>query len=111
MRVTGIVLLVVYMVYLALISISLTRIMNMMKKAYRHLICVTLAVIVASLVILVLNGQVASHFERPILYVAQYALFNFYMILVAYLYSPCIVTRIPISASDSAARERDAVMS
>jgi ABC-type sugar transport system permease subunit len=70
MRCVGISLLASYMVYFALISVSLTKIMNMMKKAYKHLICVTLVVIAVSLVILCLNGQVNSSFERPILYVA-----------------------------------------
>jgi hypothetical protein len=70
MRCVGISLLASYMLYFALISVSLTRIMNMMKKAYKHLICVTLVVIAMSLTVLALNGQVTSSFERPILYVA-----------------------------------------
>ena len=89
---TGLVLLTIYTVYISVITISLMRILNMLKKAYKSLIYVTLGAVIVTIVILYANGQVQNNFERPVLSVAGNALFNCYVFLVSYLYSPCTKT-------------------
>ena len=84
----GIVLLASYVIYFFIVSYMVIFVLHQMKKAYKYVILVTLTVILASLVILFFNGQGDKKLQTP-LYIAQYALFNTYMFLVAYLYSPC----------------------
>jgi hypothetical protein len=88
-RVFGLAMLLIYLVYFLVVAYLVVFVLNMMKKAYKYLILITLTVIALSLVILFLNGRSTQQVNTP-LYVSQYVLFNTYMLLVAYLYSPCM---------------------
>jgi len=88
-RVFGLAMLLIYLVYFLVVAYLVVFVLNMMKKAYKYLILITLTVIALSLLILFLNGRSTQQVNTP-LYISQYVLFNTYMILVAYLYSPCM---------------------
>jgi len=89
MRSVGALILAAYLVYFGVVSYLISKVIGLMKKSYKWLICTTLGVILISLAILFLNGQVQSDFDKPVLFVAQYTLYNVYMVVVAFLYSPC----------------------
>jgi hypothetical protein len=59
----------------------------MMKKAYKYLILLTIGVIGLSVLILFMSGRTSQLINTP-LFLSQYVLFNIYMFLVAYFYSP-----------------------
>jgi hypothetical protein len=80
-----------------------------MKKSYKYLICMTILVITASVVLVQMNGQM-HEYEKPYLFIAQYSLFNIYMALVAYLYSPCTSTKFSKPSGTEVSRERDVIM-
>ena len=87
--------LALYVVYFAILCYLVVRVLNMMKKAYKYLILLTLVVIAASVAILFLNGRSQQLINTP-LYLSQYVLFNTYMMLVAFFYSP-VMDSIPTS--------------
>jgi hypothetical protein len=62
-----------------------------MRKAYKWLIGMTTGVILISILILILQGRSSQMTNTP-LYIAHYALFNIYLYLVAFLYSPSFST-------------------
>jgi len=76
-----------YLVYFLIVSYLVIFLLNMMKKAYKYLICLTLVVILASILILFMNGRTSQLVNTP-LYLSQYVLFNTYLFLVAFFYSP-----------------------
>ena len=55
-RLIGALILTAYLVYFGVVSYLISKVIGMMKKSYKWLICTTLGVILASLVILFLNG-------------------------------------------------------
>lgn len=86
-KIVEIVMLTLYLVYFLIVSYLVLFVLNMMKKAYRYLILLTLVVIASSLLILFLNGRTSQLVNTP-LYLSQYVLFNTYMFMVAFFYSP-----------------------
>mmetsp|Transcript_13014 Transcript_13014/g.9423 ORF Transcript_13014/g.9423 Transcript_13014/m.9423 type:complete len:83 (-) Transcript_13014:313-561(-) len=58
-----------------------------MKKSYRFVLVMTIIVIVISIGSLLFLFQVGSS-NDTVLYVSIYALFNIYMYVITYLYSP-----------------------
>lgn len=77
----------IYLVYFLIVSYMVVSVLKMMKKAYKYLILLTLVVITLSILILFLNGKTLQLVNTP-LYLSQYVLFNTYMFLVAFFYSP-----------------------
>jgi len=55
-RLVGALILAAYLVYFGVVSYLISKVIGLMKKSYKWLICTTLGVILASLVILFLNG-------------------------------------------------------
>ena len=87
-RITGAVFLFIYLCYFFMLSFALLiGNYQQMRKPYRYLIATTLTVVIISLLILFFNGRTSAMTNTP-LYVAQYALYNVYMTLVAFLYAP-----------------------
>jgi len=60
-----------------------------MRKAYKWVIAMTVLVVTASGCILLMSGRTAQMTDTP-LFVAQYALYNIYLYMVAFLYSPSL---------------------
>lgn len=58
-----------------------------MKKSYRFALSMTFVVISISIFIMLCNGNIVSN-NSTTLYVSMFALFNIYMYIIAYLYSP-----------------------
>lgn len=56
MRSVGALILAAYLVYFGVVSYLIFKVIGLMKKSYKWLICTTLGVILVSLVILFLNG-------------------------------------------------------
>ena len=56
LRMVGLFILSAYLIYFAIVSFMVIKVLSMMKKSYKWLICVTLAVIFTSIIILFLNG-------------------------------------------------------
>lgn len=56
MRLVGALILTAYLVYFGVVSYLISKVIGLMKKSYKWLICTTLGVILTSLVILFLNG-------------------------------------------------------
>jgi uncharacterized membrane protein (DUF485 family) len=69
-RIVGLVILTGYLIYFAVVSFLVLRVIRLMKKSYKWVICMTLVVVLTSIVILFLNGHVQTDFEKPVLFVA-----------------------------------------
>lgn len=81
------VMLFLYLTYFLIVSYLVLFVLNMMKKAYKYLTLLTLGVIFFSLLILFQNGRTSQLVNTP-LYLSQYVLFNTYMVMIAFFYSP-----------------------
>ena len=92
--------LILYLVYFLIVSYLVLFVLTMMKKAYRYMILLTLVVIAASVLILFLNGRTSQLINTP-LYLSQYVLFNTYMIMVAFFYSPTTESIPPVRGTRS----------
>lgn len=51
----------VYLSYFAVVSFTLFKVARQMKKAYKYLVCMTVAVILISIVLVQLNGQMHEY--------------------------------------------------
>jgi len=87
LKIFEVVMVFLYFVYFLIVSYMVVYSLGMMKKAYKYLILLTLVVITLSILILFLNGRTLQLVNTP-LYLSQYVLFNTYMFLVAFFYSP-----------------------
>lgn len=80
-----------------------------MKKAYKYLVCMTVTVIFISVLLVQMNGQM-HEYEQPYIFIAQYSLFNIYMQVIAYMYSPCTSTKFSKPKKTDESQERDVIM-
>jgi len=62
----GLVMLGLYVIYFMILSYLVLFVLNIMKKAYKYLILLTLLVIATSLVILFLNGRSTQLTNTPL---------------------------------------------
>jgi hypothetical protein len=97
LSIVSIVLLLMYSSYFVIIAYVAFFQISDMKKSYKFSLYMTFTVIGLSIVIMMLNGYSNhndSKYNLPllnclaVLYVAMYSLFNIYMYIISYLYSP-----------------------
>lgn len=65
-KIVEITMLSLYVIYFLVVSYLVIFVLNMMKKAYKYLILLTLLVIAGSLVILFLNGRTSQLVNTPL---------------------------------------------
>ena len=63
--------------------------MNEIKKSYRFVLIMTIIVIVVSISIILSNGYSSSQNDST-MFVAIYSLFNIYLYVISFLYSPSL---------------------
>ena len=61
LAVIGFSLLSIYLSYFAVVSFTVLKVAKQMKKAYKYLVCMTIAVITVSVVLVQLNGQMHEY--------------------------------------------------
>jgi chromate transport protein ChrA len=92
----------VYLMYFGVIAFYVLRLSAKMKKSYKSLVQVTILVVTIALLLLI-----AKQFHTSILLiVAEFSLYNGYMVLVAALYAPFIAPKTKTSREG----EQDSIM-
>ncbi len=61
LAIIGFSLLSIYLSYFAVVSFTVLKVAKQMKKAYKYLVCMTIAVITVSVVLVQLNGQMHEY--------------------------------------------------
>ena len=70
-----------------MITYKAIHVIKNLKKTYRYCIGTTIFVMAVSLMLILNDGQVSQRME-PVKFIAIYALYNFYMYFIAFLYAP-----------------------
>jgi len=65
------------------------QIIKNLKKTYRYSLALTIFCLFISLVLMLNNGQASQRMDPP-MYLSLLSLYNFYVILMSYLYSPVL---------------------
>jgi len=84
------ILIFLYSSYFVIVAYTSIFSIKEMKKSYRFVIIMTFIVMCVSIIIMLLNGFTAASYSDTTMFVSLYALFNIYMYIIAYLYSPSI---------------------
>ena len=83
----GIGVITLYSVYFCMILSRAMVVIKNLKKSYRYSMFLTLFTMLVSMLIMYNNGQASQRMSPP-LFLSLLTLFNFYVILIAHLYSP-----------------------
>jgi hypothetical protein len=83
----GITVITLYSVYFCMILSRAVIVIKNLKKSYRYSMVLTLFTMMVSMVLMYNNGQASQRMSPP-LFLSLLTLFNFYVILIAHLYTP-----------------------
>ena len=83
----GLLVITLYLVYFVMILAKALVVIKTLKKTYRYSLALTMFTLATSLTLMYNNGQASQRMDPP-LFLSLLSLYNFYVILVGFLYTP-----------------------
>ena len=83
----GTIVICMYLVYFLMILSKAMSVIKHLKKTYRYALALTLFCLFLSLALLYFNGQASQRMDPP-LYLSLLALYNYYVIIIGFMYAP-----------------------
>ena len=81
-----------------------------MRKSYRYVLFTTFGIIAFTILVLFVEGFSGDQMPTTC-FISIYALFNIYMYIMAYLYSPVVDDGMDYSEQSNKSRDHDQIMS
>jgi len=85
----GVIILTAYSLYFIIITVKALKTIRTLKKSYRYAMGLTMFTMAFSAAIMLQNGQASQRMDPP-LFLGLLTLFNLYIQVAAFFYSPCI---------------------